>query len=96
LWPSGRREGIEVYLRVQTPVGSTLEVKLTNFGASSDYTPTAAIGDNTNSFQGLRGRDASGFILVAELQARVSSGAGTCRVGILKAIGGDFTSELFF
>lgn len=95
LWPAGKRPGLEVYCRVQTPVGVTMELKLTNFGGGTDYSPIATIPANTNDFQGLRGRDPSLFVVACELQARVASGAGTCRVGVVKAIGGNFTSELF-
>lgn len=95
LWPEGVRPGLEVYLRVQTPGGVTMELRLTSFGASEVYSPVATVPASTDDFQGIRGRISAGNLIVAELQARVASGAGTCRVGVLKVIGGDFPSELF-
>jgi hypothetical protein len=95
LWPAGKRPGIEVYCRVLTPGGVSMELRLMNLGAGTLYSPVATVPGGTNDFQGLRGRDPSLFILACELQARVASGAGTVRVGVLKVVGGDFTSELF-
>lgn len=95
-WLAARRPGIELYCRVLTPVGVTMELRLTNFGASEILSPVATIPASTNGFQGLRGRTSIDTgIGEVELQARVASGAGTCRVGVLRAIGGNFASELF-
>ena len=93
LWLAGRRNGIEVYCRVLTPVGVAMEMRLLNFGVP--ISPVASVGANLNDFQGLRGLDPGAYITDCELQARVSIGAGTCRVGVLRAIGGSYNSELF-
>lgn len=95
LWPEGERPGIEAYLRVVTPGGVTMEIRLVSLGGAVVYSPVATIPASTNGFQGVRGRISAGNLVAAELQARVASGAGTCRVGVLKVIGGNYSSELF-
>lgn len=96
LYPNTHKPGLSVYTRYSTGAATQLELQLV-------YTPTSdVIGGpfqtlaNTTGFFGIRGRSVNVQALTDEVQLQARRiGAGTARIVILSASGGDVSAESF-
>jgi hypothetical protein len=96
LYPNDDAQALETYLRVVTPAGVTMEVRIVDNSSSAILSPVVTIPASSNTFQGLRARSLDGTNIVqARLEFRVASGAGTVRVGVLRIVGGNFQQGTF-
>jgi hypothetical protein len=89
------RIGVLAHLRVVTPGGTTMEVQLLDADDLSLISPVATVPASTTDHIHLGGRrtDLQPFRDTI-IQARLASGAGTSRIGVLLAAQGDYRAEV--
>ena len=96
LYLNGPAQGLEAYFRVVTPVGVTMQIRIVDEMSFTVISPVVTIPANTDAFTGIRARGPSGLnIIAAHVEIRVASGAGTVRIGLLRAIGGNYMQGTF-